>query len=84
MPTLTESQGIRYVMNLWGKEHNPPHIHAISDDFVAPFSIATGEIMDGYFPARGKRLVKEYIEFYRKELEEIWETGNYHRLPPLK
>ena len=48
-------------MNLRNKEHNPPHIHAVTADFVAPFLIETGEIMEGYFPAKGKRMVKEFI-----------------------
>ena len=29
--------GIIIIMNLRNKEHNPPHIHAVSADFVAPF-----------------------------------------------
>ena len=33
-------------MYLRNKEHNPPHIHAITQDFDAPFLIETGEIMD--------------------------------------
>ena len=32
------------------KEHNPPHIHAITQDYAAPFLIATGELMEGEFP----------------------------------
>lgn len=28
------------------KEHNPPHIHAITQDFDAPFSVLTGELME--------------------------------------
>ena len=44
--------GIIIVMYLRNKEHNPPHVHAITQDFDAPFLIATGEIMEGEFPPK--------------------------------
>ena len=61
----------------------PPHVHAITQDFDAPFLIATGEIMEGEFPPKAKELVKEFIMTYQKELEEMWETETYRKLPPL-
>lgn len=84
MPTISYFYGITIIMYLRGKEHNPPHIHAIMQDFDAPFSIETGELLDGVFPPRGRNLVREFIEEYRSELEEMWETGVYKRLPPLE
>ena len=70
-------------MYLRNKEHNPPHIHAITQDFDAPFLLSTGEIMEGEFPAKAKNLVKEFIFKYQKEPEEMWETEQYRILPPL-
>ena len=84
MPTISSFYGIIIIMNLRNKEHNPPHIHAVTADFVAPFLIATGEIMEGEFPPKAKKMVKEFILKYQKELEEMWETENYIKLPPLK
>ena len=49
MPTISQFHGITIVMYLRYKEHNPPHVHAITQDFDAPFLIATGNIMDGVF-----------------------------------
>ena len=71
------------VMYLRNKEHNPPHIHAITQDFDAPFLIETGEIMEGEFPPKAKSLVKEFILKYQNELLEMWETETYKKLPPL-
>ena len=71
-------------MNLRNKEHNPPHIHAVTSDFVAPFLISTGEIMEGEFPPKAKKMVKEFILKYQKKLEEMWETERYVKLPLLK
>ena len=84
MPTISHFYGIIIVMYLRNKEHNPPHIHAITQDFDAPFLIADGEIMEGDFPSKAKALVKEFILKYQKELLEMWETGVYKRLEPIK
>ena len=83
MPTISHFYGIIIVMYLRSKEHDPPHIHAITQDFDAPFFIADGEIMEGVFPPKAKAMVKEFILRYQKELEEMWETEQYKKLPPL-
>ena len=83
MPTISHFYGITIVMYLRNKEHNPPHIHAITQDFDAPFMIETGEIMEGEFPAKAKAMVKEFVVKYRKELLNMWETEIYVKLPPL-
>lgn len=84
MPTISSFYGITIVMYLRNKEHNPPHIHAITQDFAAPFLISTGEIMDGEFPVKAQTMVKEFIQKYRKELEEMWTTEKYIKLPPIE
>jgi len=84
MPTISHFYGIVIVIYLRGKEHNPPHVHAITQDFDAPFSIETGEKMDGEFPLKATVMVKEFILKYQRELEEMWETEEYKKLPPLE
>jgi hypothetical protein len=83
MPTISHFYGIIIVMYLRNKEHNPPHIHAITQDFDAPFLIETGEIMEGEFPPKAKALVKEFVLKYQKELNQMWVTEQYIKLPPL-
>ena len=83
MPTISHFYGIIIVMYLRNKEHNPPHIHAITQDFDAPFLIETGEIIEGEFPPKAKALVKEFVLKYQKELKQMWETEQYIKLPPL-
>lgn len=83
MPTICNFRGIIIVMYLRNKEHNPPHIHAITQDFDAPFLIETGELMEGYFPPKLQALVKEFVVKYKKELKEMWETEKYKKLPPI-
>ena len=84
MPTISSFYGIIIVMHLRDKEHNPPHIHAITQDYDAPFLISTGEVMEGVFTAKAKMLVKEFIMKYQKELEEMWDKGQYTKLPPIE
>ena len=83
MPTISYFYGIIIVMYLKDKEHNPPHIHAITQDFDAPFLIENGEIMEGFFPVKAKAIVKEFVMKYRDELMDMWETGKYVKLPPI-
>ena len=37
----------------------------------------------GWFPAKAKAMVKEFILKNQKELEEMWEKEQYKKLPPL-
>lgn len=84
MPTISSFYGIIITMHLTKKEHNPPHIHAITQEYDTPFRISDAEMMEGYLPPKAKAMVKEFIETNRKELEEMWETGIYRKLPPIK
>ena len=84
MPTISSFYGIIIVMYLRNKERNPPHIHAITQDFDAPFLIETGELMEGEFPPKAQAMVKEFIKLYHKELLEMWETEKYGKLPPIR
>ena len=70
-------------MRLKGKEHNPPHIHALYGNHEASFYISNGEIYEGEFPSRGAKLVKEFVLHYKKELLKMWETSSYRQLDPL-
>ena len=84
MPTISHFYGIIIVMYLRGKEHDPPHIHAIMQDFAVPFSIDTGEPLEYDFPPKAKSLVKEFILTYQDELQKMWDTGESTKLPPLR
>lgn len=83
MPTICHFYGITIVMYFRNKEHNPPHVHAITQEYDAPFSIATGDLLDGEFPPKAQLMVKEFINIHKEELKEMWETEKYKRLPPL-
>ena len=83
MPVIARFHGIVIKMYLRQKEHNPPHIHAFYGEFEASFTIQSGDIINGSFPKNGKRLVKQFVNRYKNELLEMWNTGIYQKLPPL-
>ena len=84
MPVISRFSGIVIKMYLRQKEHNPPHIHAISGEDVGMFSLSDGEMFEVDIPVKGQQLVKEFIEFYREKLIVMWETQQFEVLPPVK
>ncbi len=65
-------------------EHNPPHIHAIYNEDVAAIDFKTGELLEGRLPAKVLMLVRTWISLHKEELQEIWETQNFKKIPPLE
>ena len=56
-------------------DHPPPHFHAVYAGYNAQVVIATGEILRGSLPSRAQRLVREWAELHRRELDEDWQLG---------
>ena len=83
MPTISTFYGILILMNLTRKEHTPPHIHAIYGEYEALFAIEDGKILHGHFPNKGRALVQEFISLHKDELQKMWDTETYQKLPPL-
>ena len=83
MPTISVFYGIVIMMYLKDKEHNPPHIHAFYGSEAATFFISNGEIYNGHFPKRAKKMVKEFILKYQEELLKMWNEGIYKKLKGL-
>ena len=65
-------------------EHNPPHIHAIYNDDVAAINYMTGEVLEGYLPPKALAMVREWIALHKDTLQEIWETQEFKKIPPLE
>lgn len=84
MPVLARFYGIVIRMYFLQKEHNPPHIHAIYNDNVAAVDFMTGDVIEGYLPAKALAMVKEWIQLHQNELKEIWDTQEFKQLAPLE
>lgn len=86
MPIISMFFGI--VIKMFYKEHRPPHVHAEHHGQQAVFDF-TGEMIEGQIGSRtAVRLIKEWIELRRSQLEENWrkmEEGNQlDQIPPLE
>jgi hypothetical protein len=84
MPEITRFYGIVIKMFFKPKEHEPSHIHAIYGEYVGEFNVQTLEMIEGDLPQKAQDLVKEWLEKYKDDLQEMWNTQNIRKLPPLK
>jgi hypothetical protein len=79
VPTISVFYGI--VIRMFVKDHPPPHFHALYGEHRARIAIGTGMPIDGELPPRAARLVHEWAELRRIELEANWERAE--RMEPL-
>lgn len=84
MHILSRFYGIIIKMYFLQSEHNPPHIHAIYNEYIASVDIMSGDILDGSLPTKALSLVREWIGIHRDEIIEMWETQNFRRIEPLE
>lgn len=84
MPVISRFLGITIKMYFRQKEHNPPHIHAICGDTIGLFSISNGEMFEGDISGKNQQYVKDFIEYYREELIQMWNLQQFEVLPPLE
>lgn len=84
MPVLSRFYGIIIRMYFLQSEHAPPHIHAIYNEDVAAIDFMTGEVLEGYLPAKALVMVNEWVSIHKTDLQEIWETQEFRKLPPLE
>ena len=84
MPVLSRFYGIIIRMYFLQNEHNPPHIHAIYNENVAAIDFRTGEVLEGSLPAKALAMVREWVLLHQHDLQEIWETQEFKKLPPLE
>jgi hypothetical protein len=84
MPVIARFYGILIKMYFSQSEHGTPHFHAVYGEFNGVFDIETLEMMEGDFPLRAQRLVKEWASQYQQELLRMWQTNEYRHLPGLE
>lgn len=44
----------------------------------------TGEVLEGYLPTKALKMVREWIDINRDEIQKIWETQEFKAFPPLE
>jgi hypothetical protein len=73
MPTISLFFGI--VVQMYWRDHPPPHFHAHYQGFEALVSIDTGEVIAGELPTAIRRVLKGWTEDRRAELMANWERA---------
>lgn len=86
MPEISRFYGI--VIQIFFREHMPPHFHATYGEFRAEISISDLEVISGFLPRKGLNLVMDWAELHKEELIKEWElaqTGkSLFKIEPLK
>ena len=84
MPEIARFYGIVIKMFFKPKEHEPSHIHALYGEYIGEFNIQTMEMIQGDLPDRAQKMVREWIDEHRDELQTMWDNQQIWKLPPLK
>lgn len=83
MPTISIFFGI--VIQMYWRDHNPPHLHAFYQGHEALFALESGAVIAGSLPASAQRLVSEWIARERPALMANWDRGRlnqpFERIP---
>lgn len=79
MPTISQFFGI--VIQMFWREHAPPHFHALYAEHEALIDIRTLDVITGKLPRRAMALVLEWAALHRAELMEDWDLCQAKQMP---
>jgi hypothetical protein len=71
MPTISAFYGI--LIQIFWREHGPPHFHALYAEHEALIDMRTLEVMQESLPRRALTLVLEWASEHQVELMEDWD-----------
>lgn len=82
------SEFLGVVIEMFWREHGPPHFHATYAEHEAVIDIEALEVSRGWLPRRALGLVLEWAESHQQELLENWQLCSElkppRRIPPLE
>lgn len=79
MPKISLFYGI--LIQMFWKDHAPPHFHVRYAGFKAQINIGTLEVINGDLPRRALVLVLEWAQEHRAELMEDWNLCSQSHTP---
>ena len=79
MPTICQFFGI--IIQMFWREHAPPHFHAMYGEHEVLIDVRTLEVIKGRLPKRALAMVLEWAAQHRPELMEDWNLCQ-SRQPP--
>ena len=77
MPEISRFFGI--IVRMFYNEHNPPHFHAEYQGKKAEFDLQGNITNGGLNSTTATRLVREWIDLHRQELEDDWNLARSGR-----
>ena len=80
MPVISRFYGI--VVNMYHRDHPPPHFHAKYAEFRVTIEIVSGQ-WDGQMPGRAMALLQEWRQAHVDELLTCWELARQEKPLPL-
>ena len=72
MPTYFIINGVK--IELYFKDHNPPHFHAIISEYDAMIEITNQTIIQGNLPANKKKKIIQWAKEKETTLMAIWNS----------
>lgn len=60
---------------MYWSDHVPPHFHAIYGGDEVQVRIEDGSFLAGSLPRTATRLIKEWVDLHRDELQANWERA---------
>ena len=82
MPVIARFYGI--IIKMYFKEHGVPHFHAVYAEFNGVFDIQNLEMIEGDLPSRAEKMVKDWAKLHQSDLQNMWETQEFKKLPGLE
>jgi hypothetical protein len=70
VPTICRFYGI--VISMYHRDHPPPHVHVRYGEHRGRIDFTTGAVLSGDLPGRVVRMVVEWCELRRAELDVNW------------
>ena len=80
MPTIASFFG--FVVQMYWRDHPPPHVHVFYGGAEALIAIENGEVIAGGLPRGALRLIRAWIRDHRSAMEVNWERAQ--ELQPLE
>jgi len=85
MPRLSEFYGI--VIQMYHRDHSPPHFHAAYAEHEALVGIDPIRIIEGKLPSRAQSIIFEWAALHQQELAADWNRASrketLHPIQPL-
>lgn len=87
MAEISRFYGI--IISMFGNDHNPPHFHAIYNEYRVLIEIETGEILQGSIPSKQLKYIQVWADIHKVELMENFnklrnDIQTFNKIKPLQ